>query len=98
MPTTLQNIVDFFKNSACQLSSFCVKLPERNVMIGHSFVVKLLNTYGSCLKKVAFIDCGLENQSLSLIAKRCVRLERLDVAIPVKELVSTPDHPRSFSR
>ncbi|KAH6910670.1 hypothetical protein BKA70DRAFT_1100621 [Coprinopsis sp. MPI-PUGE-AT-0042] len=86
MPTTLQNIVDFFQNSACQLSSFCVKLPERNVMIGHSFVIRLLNIYGASLKKVAFIDCGLENQSLSLIAKRCIRLERLDVAIPVKDL------------
>lgn len=86
MPGNLQSIIDFFKNSGCQLTSFCLKLPERNVMIGHAFIIKLLNIYGTSLRKVSFIDCGLENQSLSLLAKKCTQLERLDVAIPVKDM------------
>ena len=87
IPSTLQSIVDFFQTSGCQLTSFCLKLPERNVMIGHAFVIKLLSTYGPSLTRVSFIDCGLENQSLSLIAKKCTQLERLDVAIPMKDMV-----------
>ncbi|KAG2007242.1 hypothetical protein CC2G_014953 [Coprinopsis cinerea AmutBmut pab1-1] len=87
VPGILQTILDYFKGSACQLSSFSLKMPDRKIGVGHPFVKNLLEMFGSSLKRMAFIDCHLEFESLRLMSKKCVQLERLTVVVPPKDIV-----------
>ncbi len=67
--------------------SFVIKLPERKIIIGEPFVSQLVELFGFSLRRLAFLDCGVGHQSIAEICKSCPHLERLDIAIPVKDIV-----------
>lgn len=87
-PAILSSLLEQLKLSAPTLSSFSLKLPERRITIQPSFIDKLVEAYGTHLRKLAFLDCGLELKSIETIAEDCENLERLDVSIPIRETVS----------
>ncbi|KAJ2922917.1 hypothetical protein H1R20_g14185, partial [Candolleomyces eurysporus] len=90
-PTILVTLLEHLKISAPGISSFTMKLSERKVTIVPSFINRLIEVYGSYLKKVAFLDCSLENESIKKISQKCPQLERLDVSIPIREAYSFGD-------
>jgi len=86
-PNILNTLLDLLKASAPNLIAFTLKLPERTIVIQHSFIDKLVDVYGNNLKKLAFLDASLELESIGRIAEDCPLLERLDVAIPIRDVV-----------
>ncbi|RXW14576.1 hypothetical protein EST38_g11281 [Candolleomyces aberdarensis] len=90
-PTILVTLLEHLKISAPGISSFTMKLSERKITIVPSFINRLIEVYGSYLKKVAFLDCSLENESIKKLSQKCPHLERLDVSIPIREAYSFGD-------
>lgn len=86
-PTILVTLLEHLKIAAPQISSFTIKLSERKITIVPSFINRLIEVYGIYLKKLAFLDCSLENESIKKICKECPQLERLAVSIPIREAV-----------
>ncbi|KAF8902553.1 hypothetical protein CPB84DRAFT_1775664 [Gymnopilus junonius] len=87
-PTILASILDHLKPSSPSLVHFVIKMPERKVLVGEPFINKLLESSKHSLRRLAFLDCGVSPESLINICKSCIHLERLDIAIPVKEMPS----------
>lgn len=97
-PNVLSTILTHLKSSAPPLTSFTIKLPERKVTIGHPFITQLLEAHSHTLRRLAFLDCGIGLDSINEISKQCVHLERLDVAIPARDILSfTASIARSYS-
>lgn len=88
-PAILASVLSHLKTSAPALLSFSIKLPERKVVVGDPFVKQLTELFGFSLKRLAFLDCGVSLESIAEICKSCPHLERLDIAIPMKEIVSS---------
>ncbi|KAJ2919726.1 hypothetical protein MD484_g699, partial [Candolleomyces efflorescens] len=90
-PTILVTLLEHLKIAAPQISSFTIKLSERKITIVPSFINRLIEVYGVYLKKLAFLDCSLENDSIKKICKECPQLERLAISIPIREAYSFGD-------
>ncbi|KAF8957516.1 hypothetical protein BDZ97DRAFT_1845991 [Flammula alnicola] len=86
-PAILASVLSHLKTSAPALLSFAIRLPERKVVVGDPFIAQLIELFGFSLRRLAFLDCGVSQESIAEICKSCVHLERLDVAIPMKELL-----------
>lgn len=76
--------------SCSPLASFTIKLTERKVDVGYDLINHLMATHRHSLRRLAFLDCGIPLDSLLMICKKCVQLERLDVPLPMKEIVGGP--------
>ncbi|KAJ7141615.1 hypothetical protein C8R46DRAFT_1180811 [Mycena filopes] len=73
--------------SAPRLRSFIVRYPDRQMALTPLFVSQLLAAHAPTLQNVSFIDCLIgTTDSLSALCGRCTALERLEVAIPVRDL------------
>ncbi|KAJ8082159.1 hypothetical protein PM082_008006 [Marasmius tenuissimus] len=97
-PGVLSSILDYLRLSHPPLSSFVMRLPDNKVLVGHSFVEQLVKDYALTLTQVSFVDCALGMESIVHICKTCPYLERLELPIPLKELISfTSAVGRSFS-
>uniref|UniRef100_A0A8H8CHH6 Uncharacterized protein n=1 Tax=Psilocybe cubensis TaxID=181762 RepID=A0A8H8CHH6_PSICU len=86
--TVLASVLTYLNSSSPSLSSFAIKMPERKVVVGEPFIDLLIDNHQSTLRRLAFLDCGVSRESIIKICKKCLRLERLDVAIPMKELAA----------
>lgn len=86
-PAILSAILANIKFSSPPLTSFIIKLPERKVVVGETFITQLLENHGHSLQKLAFLDCGVTQASIAEICKSCLHLERLEAAISMKEIV-----------
>ncbi|KAJ3504699.1 hypothetical protein NLJ89_g7797 [Agrocybe chaxingu] len=86
-PSILASILAHIRLSAPPLQSFTIKLPERKIVVGDPFITQLVEHYGSTLRRLSFLDCGVSQESIAEICKNCVNLQRLDVSIPMKELL-----------
>lgn len=73
-----------------------MRLPDRKVMVGHPFIEQLLLAHAHTLREVSFIDASVAMESVLLICKSCIHLERLAVPIPLKEIVSST-YPMAFT-
>jgi len=88
-PAVLTSILFHLRPSSPPLTSFIIKLSNRQILVGHAFIQQLLDAYAHTLRKFAFVDCMVEIDSIAAICKECVHLERLEVAFPIKEIVSS---------
>ncbi|PPQ99320.1 hypothetical protein CVT24_009188 [Panaeolus cyanescens] len=87
-PTILSSVLSYLKFSTPPLVSFTLKLPERKVQVGDPFIKQLVDCHGHTLRRLAFFDCGISQNSLIEICKSCIQLDRLEVSVPMKELGS----------
>jgi hypothetical protein len=87
-PAVLSTVLEHLRLSSPALRSFTLRLPDRKIIVGDSFAKKLTEIHGKSLRRVAFLDCGVSQESIAKICKSCIHLEVLHVAIPMKELVS----------
>ncbi|TFK31537.1 hypothetical protein BDQ12DRAFT_618731 [Crucibulum laeve] len=85
-PAILSALLEHLKGSSAPLVSFSMKLPDNKVVVGNDFIKQLLGHYAHTLRRLAFLDCSVGMDSLAEICKSCIQLERLDVAVPIKEL------------
>lgn len=56
-------------------------------MVGNQFITELIKNHGLTLRRLSFYDCGVSSESIEKICKFCIHLERLEVAIPMKDIV-----------
>ncbi|KAF8639236.1 hypothetical protein AX17_001721 [Amanita inopinata Kibby_2008] len=66
------------------LSSFSVRFDN---LVEHSYILQLLDSHAGSLRNLSF-NCRLGLESIIAICDRCVYLEVLEVAFPIKEFVS----------
>ncbi|KAF8805610.1 hypothetical protein BYT27DRAFT_7142389 [Phlegmacium glaucopus] len=85
-PAILTAILANLSSSSPPLTSFTIKLPERKVVVGEPFITQLLEQHSHSLRRLTFLDCGVTQASIAEICKSCLHLERLDVAIIMKEI------------
>jgi len=85
-PAVLSTVLDHLKLFSPALRSFTLRFPDRKIVVGEPFTKKLTENYGHSLRRVAFLDCGVGQESIAEICKSCIHLEILHVAIPMKEL------------
>ncbi|KAF5325529.1 hypothetical protein D9619_009874 [Psilocybe cf. subviscida] len=86
-PTILASLLTHIKTSFPSLQSFTLKLPERKVVIGEAFITQLVEQFGSSLRRLAFLDCGISLESLTELCSACHNLETLEISIPTKDLL-----------
>ncbi|KIK68230.1 hypothetical protein GYMLUDRAFT_68107 [Collybiopsis luxurians FD-317 M1] len=85
-PQVLASILNHIQSSAPSLVSFVMRLPEFKMTVGKDFIEHLVKLHGSTLQTMAF-NCGLSLDSITTISKTCTSLERLELPIPLKELM-----------
>ncbi|KAF8153001.1 hypothetical protein B0H34DRAFT_754140 [Crassisporium funariophilum] len=86
-PAILIAILAYLKFSSSVLLSFTMRLPERKAVVDETFITRLLENHAHSLRRLSFLDCGVSQKSITEICKACLHLERLDVAIPSKDLM-----------
>ncbi|KAG7095711.1 hypothetical protein E1B28_006425 [Marasmius oreades] len=87
-PEVLSSILDHLRPSHPPLESFVMRLQDIKIIIGHSFIEQLVKDYAFTLAQVSFVECALEMESVIQLCHRCPHLERLELPIPLKELIS----------
>lgn len=65
-----------------------MRLPEAKILVGHLFIELLVQDHGLTLTQISFVDCGISMESVGYICGLCPSLERLELPIPLKDLVS----------
>ena len=86
-PAILATMLANIKFSLPPLTSFVIKIQEREVVVAEAFITQLLENHSHTLRKLAFLDCGVTQASITEICRCCLHLERLDAAIIMKEIV-----------
>lgn len=64
-----------------------MRLPELKITVGNEFIEELVKLHGHTLRTLAFIDCGVSMESIATITESCPNMERLELPIPVKDMV-----------
>ncbi|EEB91581.1 hypothetical protein MPER_10037 [Moniliophthora perniciosa FA553] len=85
-PVVLSSILKLLRLASPALTSFVLRVPEVKA-VGRSFIEQLVKDYAQTLKQVSFLDCGIEMDSIVHICSNCESLERLELPIPLKELI-----------
>ncbi|ESK97833.1 hypothetical protein Moror_17262 [Moniliophthora roreri MCA 2997] len=85
-PIVLSSILKLLRSASPALTSFVMRVPEVKA-VGRSFIEQLVKDYAQTLKQVSFLDCGIEMDSIVHICSNCELLERLELPIPLKELI-----------
>ncbi|KAJ7675528.1 hypothetical protein B0H17DRAFT_987778 [Mycena rosella] len=65
-----------------RLAALALKLPAAPPAL----IAQLIAAHGPTLRRVALLDCALGTDSLAALSRACVRLERLEVRVPVRDL------------
>lgn len=81
-------VLQYLRVTYFPLTSFKLRVSQNKVVIPLDLIKNLVEVYGHSLQRLSFLDCDVQTKSISHICKNCPRLERLDVAIPMKELGS----------
>ncbi|KAJ6537427.1 hypothetical protein DFH09DRAFT_1263465 [Mycena vulgaris] len=83
----LSAILTYISASSPRLASFIVKYPDRQLILSTALVQQLIAAHGRTLKNVSFIDCTISTtDSLTALCCACTALERLEIAIPVRDI------------
>jgi len=87
-PQVLSSILEHIQSSVPGLVSFMMRLPELKIVAAKDFIEKLVKLHGSTLRILAFLDCAVSLESISTIIRSCTNLERLELPIPTKDIVT----------
>ena len=86
VPSVLHSILALLRPSFPSLSSFTLKLSDPSIQVGGPFIQELLAVHAATLRRIAFINCGIGDESLAELCRDCINLERLELCIPVKDI------------
>ncbi|KAK7041993.1 hypothetical protein R3P38DRAFT_2888026, partial [Favolaschia claudopus] len=87
-PNTISAILTHINHSSPRLESFVLKYPSRQYGVQNSLIQQIIGAYAPSLKNLSFIDCAVgTTDSLTALCRACAKLERLEVWIPVDDLV-----------
>ena|ERR1700728_173009 len=86
-PSVISTILSYIHPSFPPLSTFILKFSDRSSVVGDPFIQELLQGRANSLTKIAFINCVLNTDAITTMCKRCINLERLEIAIPVNGIV-----------
>jgi len=86
-PAILSSILAHVRPTS-SLVSFTLRLPDRKPAISHSFIEQLLQYHAHTLERISFVDTPIPMESLVAICSNCLRLERLEIPFPARDLIS----------
>ncbi|EIN14542.1 hypothetical protein PUNSTDRAFT_80994 [Punctularia strigosozonata HHB-11173 SS5] len=84
-PTLWAEIFSKVKEWGCSLRSVQLKMSHQ-LQVGEPFLHEFLTAHGATLKQLAFINCGVTAESLRSICIHANTLEKLSIAVPVKDM------------
>ncbi|EGO01193.1 hypothetical protein SERLA73DRAFT_179303 [Serpula lacrymans var. lacrymans S7.3] len=84
----LSSLLTIFRPYSPRLRSFTVKVSDRQLILWDTFLQTMLDSFAPTLTHLAFMECTVANSSIRKICDACTQLERLEVAIPVKDLTA----------
>ncbi|KAG9226623.1 hypothetical protein CCMSSC00406_0006152 [Pleurotus cornucopiae] len=95
--SSLVTIVMGHINSASPaLTSFSAKLSDR--LAANEFIEALVNEHGLTLRTLVFVGSPVSIDSIALMCRSCPHLERLDISVPIRDLIAfTNALTRSFT-
>ncbi|KAL5497720.1 hypothetical protein ACEPAH_2651 [Sanghuangporus vaninii] len=79
------SIIAHTKACAASLMSLTLQLSDK-LTLQQSTIEDIVNAHADTLTSLRFVKCGISMSSLRLICRRCKKLERLAIHIPMKEL------------
>lgn len=80
---------DILLASSPPLRTLSIRLADRSLSIPEQWLDAVLCTYGGTLRTVSFGQCLVSVEAITKICDKSTSLERLEVPLPVKELVSS---------
>ncbi|KAF8888789.1 hypothetical protein BD779DRAFT_1522597 [Infundibulicybe gibba] len=84
----LESVLQHLQFSTPNISSVTIKLSQRKVQVGDRLIRQVIKNYAHGVRRLAFLDCQLGLGSIANICKECKKMERLDIALPMKELAA----------
>ncbi|KAF9453344.1 hypothetical protein P691DRAFT_695009 [Macrolepiota fuliginosa MF-IS2] len=84
----LSAIFQYLRTNYFPLTSFKLKAPQKKAVLPFDFVKSLAETHGHSLRRLSFLDCEVQMNSIEQMCKNCPKIERIDLALPMKELGS----------
>lgn len=89
----LTSILSHLHNaSSPPLSSFALKLSDRQNPVDLVFITQLLDLHATSLRDISFMNSPITRESIVNICRKCSHLERLQFVLPIKEIVSSYFH------
>jgi hypothetical protein len=70
------------------LRSLSLRMAQR-LLVGDPFIEALARAYAPTLSRLALYNCCAANSALGFVARTCRKLERLEVPVPTKDMVSS---------
>ena len=87
-----QILIDVLLPSSSPLRSLSIRLADKQLNIPDLWVEDMLKALGGTLQTVSFGNCVVGNESIRKICRMCPELDRLELAIPAKDIVSLLEH------
>ncbi|KAJ4490298.1 hypothetical protein J3R30DRAFT_3653658 [Lentinula aciculospora] len=86
-PQVLSSVLKHLQSSTPALLSFVMRVPEFKITVGNEFIQQLVELHGHTLQNLAFIDCGVSIDSITVITESCPHMKRLELPIPMKDIL-----------
>jgi len=81
-----QILIDVLLPSSSPLRSLSIRLADKQLNIPDLWVEDMLKALGGTLQTVSFGNCVVGNESIRKICRMCPELDRLELAIPAKDI------------
>lgn len=88
----LSSMLSHLNASTPSLCSFSLRLSDGQVVVADAFIQALLDEHATTLSQFTFVNCSVGIDSIAAICRKCIGLERLEVTVTVKDLVSVHMH------
>lgn len=86
--TILSAIFQYLRTLYFPLTSLKLRVAQKKIEVPQEFIKSVLDVHGHSLQVLSFLDCDVSLKAIELICKDCPKLERIDLALPMKDLVS----------
>ncbi|KAF9078499.1 hypothetical protein BDP27DRAFT_1412473 [Rhodocollybia butyracea] len=85
--STTSSILDSESHSifSPSLISFVMRLPDLKITVGKELIEQLVTLQGSTLQSIAFVDCGVSQDSVLTIVTSCPNLQHFELPVSLKE-------------
>ncbi len=84
----LSAIFQYLRTIYFPLTSLKLRVAQKKIVVPLDFIKSVLEVHGRNLQVLSFLDCEVSMKAIELICNECPKLERIDLALPMKELVS----------
>jgi len=82
----LSAIFQYLRTIYFPLTSLKLRVGQKKIVVPQDFIKTVVELHGQNLQVLSFLDCEVSMKTIELICKGCPKLERIDLALPMKEV------------